>query len=106
MAHQQNKPLVGVVISEHGVLTLYEFSCACTVHVERVRALVEEGIIDPQGRGPDEWRFSAEHLRRARTAMRLQDELEVNLAGAALALDLMEELALLRQRLARLERGE
>ena len=37
---------------------------------------------------------------------RLQRELEVNLAGVALALDLMEEIQQLRRRLQRLERGQ
>ncbi len=39
-----------------------------------------------------EWRFSGAALRRARLALRLERDLELNLAGVALALELMEEL--------------
>ena len=40
--------------------------------------------------------FSAIELRRARTAMRLQRDLGVNLAGIALILDLLDEVDTLR----------
>jgi chaperone modulatory protein CbpM len=38
-------------------------------------------------------------LRRARLAVRLERDLEVNLAGVALALDLLEEIDRLRRAL-------
>ncbi|MDH4023382.1 MAG: chaperone modulator CbpM [Gammaproteobacteria bacterium] len=97
--------LSGVVISETTVFTLYELSCACTVHVERIRALVDEGILEPQGRSPQDWRFPGASVARARTALRLEDELEINAAGVALALELLDELRDLRQRLGRHERN-
>jgi chaperone modulatory protein CbpM len=43
------------------------------------------------------------HLQRARVALRLQNDLDVNLAGAALALELLDELDELRARVQRLE---
>ena len=46
-----------------------------------------------------EWRFSGTALRRTRLALRLERDLELNLAGVALALDLMEEVERLRQAL-------
>lgn len=99
-------PLVGLVVSESTFFTLDEFSCACTVQVEHIVALVDEGILEPVDTGAVELRFSGDSIRRARTALRLQRELEVNLAGVALALDLMEEIQQLRRRLQRLERGQ
>ena len=59
-------------------------------------SLVEESIIEPQGDDMRLWRFSGASLVRARSALRLQHDLGVNLAGIALALDLMEELESLR----------
>ncbi len=102
----ESGPLVGLVVTETTFFTLDEFSCACTVQVEHIVALVEEGILEPVDSGTAELRFSGDSLRRARTALRLQRELEVNLAGVALALDLMEEIQQLRRRLQRLERGQ
>lgn len=98
--------LVGLVVTETTFFTLAEFSCACTVQVEHIVALVEEGILEPVDSGAAELCFSGDSLRRARTALRLQRELEVNLAGVALALDLMDEIQQLRRRLQRLERGQ
>jgi chaperone modulatory protein CbpM len=46
-----------------------------------------------------EWHFTGAALRRARLALRLERDLELNLAGVALALDLMEELQTLRREL-------
>jgi chaperone modulatory protein CbpM len=46
-----------------------------------------------------EWRFSGTALRRARTALRLQRDLEINLPGVALALELLEEIDKLRRTL-------
>lgn len=42
-------------------------------------------------------------VRRVRCAQRLEQDLGVNIAGAALALELLEELERLRARLHRLE---
>lgn len=65
--------------------------------------LVEEGLVAPTGTEPAEWRFTGVHMHRARVAVRLQKDLGVNLAGAALALQLLEELDTLRARLQALE---
>ena len=46
-----------------------------------------------------EWHFSGAALRRVRRALRLERDLELNLAGVALALDLMDELEQLRNEL-------
>jgi chaperone modulatory protein CbpM len=47
------------------------------------------------------WRFSGGTVVRVRSALRLQRDLGVNLAGIGLALDLMEELEGLRAQLHR-----
>lgn len=95
----------GTMLEEELSLTLAELSGACRVHAEMVVALVEEGVLDPQGEDTLHWRFSGSNLRRARMALRLQHDLGVNLSGAALALELMEEIDALRARLAALDRS-
>ena len=62
--------------------------------------LVEEGVIAPAGTVAGEWRFTGLQLRHARVAVRLQRDLGVNPAGAALALQLLDELDRLRALLA------
>ena len=85
----------GTVIEDDS-LTLEQLCRACDVHADWIVSLVEESIIEPQGIDRCLWRFSGASLVRARSALRLQRDLGVNLAGIALALDLMEELDNLR----------
>lgn len=96
--------LTGLLLDEESTLTLGELSRACTVHAEWIIELVDEGILEPAGDDTAHWRFSGPSLCRARSAMRLQRDLGINLAGAALVLDLMEEVETLRSRLQVLDR--
>ena len=91
--------LSGIVLEELHELTLADLSRACSVQADCIVELVEEGLIAPIGREPHRWRFSGVHMRRATVALRLQRDLGVNLAGAALALQLLEEVETLRARL-------
>jgi len=94
----------GIIVEESAVFTLRELSGACGKPAEWILALVDEGIIEPVGSDLEEWQFSGHCLRRARIVQHLEADLRVNLAGAALALDLLEELEALRNRIAALER--
>jgi len=91
--------LSGIILEEQTELTLAEVCRACTVNVNCIVELVEEGVITPIGREPHRWRFSGTHMRRATVALRLQRDLGVNLAGAALALQLLDEVEALQARL-------
>ena len=94
--------LSGDVLEEDVELTLAELCRACRLPAEQVYELVEEGVVEPVGRDPGGWRFQGVSLHRVRIALWLQRDLGVNLAGAALALDLLEELDQLRAHLDRL----
>jgi chaperone modulatory protein CbpM len=63
--------------------------------------MVHEGILDPSGRSVCTWHFPYSSVERVRRVMRFQHDLEVNLAGAALALDLLEKIACLEAMLQR-----
>ena len=97
------KVLSGIVLDEETVLSLGDLCNACSRHAEWVVELVDEGILQPAGRNQEQWRFSGSSLQRARTAMRLQQDLQINLAGVALALDLLDEIESLRALIYRLE---
>ena len=98
-----NLQLTGFVLEDQTGLTLVEVCRACAVEPEMVIALVDEGLVAPSGAAPGEWRFTGVHMHRARVAVRLQRDLGVNTAGAALALQLLDELDSLRARLQVLE---
>lgn len=91
----------GPVVEEEVHFTLYELCQACHAEPEYVTAWVVEGALEPVGQSPQDWRFGGESLRRARLAMTLARDLEINAAGVALALDLLDEIAALRARLRR-----
>jgi len=93
----------GVIVEEEMELSLEDLCRACEVNTEWIIMLVDEGVLDPLNTNTDQWRFDGTSLRRVRTVRRLQQDLDVNLAGAALALELLEEVEALRERLAALE---
>lgn len=103
MANELQKLLSGEILEEQIELSLVELCRACRLSAEQVFELVEEGIVEPRGRQPASWRFAGISIQRVRRAQRLQQDLGVNLAGVALALDLLDELEQMRQRLRRLE---
>ena len=83
------------------VLTLEQLCRVCAVQTEFVLTLLEEGVAQPiEGQRPETWRFSQVQVRRVSVAWRLQRDLGVNPAGAALALQLLDEMETLRAQLA------
>lgn len=83
--------------SEESRLTLEELCEICGIPVERVNEYISHAVITPTaGAVPQEWEFDLTQLRRIKTALRLQHDLEINLQGAALVLDLLQELEHLR----------
>jgi len=95
--------LTGLLLDEECSLSLSDLSRACAVHAEWVVELVDEGILEPIGRDTTHWRFSGPSLHRARTVRHLQQDLGINIAGAALGLDMLNEIESLRARLRILE---
>lgn len=91
--------LTGLILEEQTELTLPELSRACAVQAELIIELVEEGVLTPLGHAPEHWRFTGVHLSHAKVALRLQRDLGVNLAGAALALQLLDQIETLRAQL-------
>jgi len=85
-------------------LTLEEVCQACQISPDFVAELVAYGAIDPKGHTVDVWRFDAQHLRRIRRVLHLQQDLEVNLPGAVLAIDLMEQIEELQAQVELLEK--
>lgn len=97
------KVLTGILLDEQIELTLSELCEACSRSSAWVIELVEEGVLEPIGEERSRWRFSGTSVQRAVAATRLQQDLKINLAGVALALDLIDEIDALRQRLCRLD---
>jgi len=96
-------PISHAVIVETEVqFSLSELSRVCGVEAALLESLVQEGVLTPWGDGPTEWRFAGAILARARTATRLLRDLELNAQGAAVVIDLVDEIEALKAQLRRL----
>jgi chaperone modulatory protein CbpM len=85
------------IFEEYAVLSIRDLSRMCAVDERHIVELVQEGVLSVVDPDHPEWRFTGAALRRARLALRLERDLEINLAGIALALELLEELEQLRR---------
>ena len=99
MTSSEKRLLSGAIFEESAILTIQDLSRICAVDERHIIELVHEGVINVIEIDATEWRFTGAALRRTRLALRLERDLEINLAGVALALDLMEELEHLRREL-------
>lgn len=99
MSKSLSKVLSGDPLDDETALSLAELCRICDVYAEQIEHYVEEGIIEPQGASLEKWQFQGHCVRRIRIATRLQRDLRVNVAGAALAVELIEQIETLQQRL-------
>jgi len=85
-------------------LTLKELCDICRVSSQLIDDLVEYEIIIPKQSNQEQWLFDIAELKRIQTALRLQRHLELNWAGVALVLDLLDEIHTLREQSVLLEK--
>ena len=96
MTRQELEVLMGELLDDSLELELEELCRMCHADEEFVVALVAEGVIEPRGTRRTEWVFTGRSVRRTQVALRLHHDLDINLPGVALALDLLEEIQRLR----------
>ncbi len=99
MMQQTMDILNGHIIENETRLTLRQLCDSCAVHAEYVIELVNEGIIEPSGMEKSHWCFNGISINRVRKAKHLQRDLGINLAGIALALELIEQIDALHAKL-------
>lgn len=90
------------LVSIDATYSANELCQLCRVDEAELLIYIEHGIIAAES--IDNRLFKHSQLDRLQRAMRLQSDLEVNHAGAALALDLLESIARLERDLALLKR--
>ena len=89
----------GHIVENEVHMSIVELSHASRTPEELIMSWVSEGVLSPAGSSPQDWRFSGDSLRRAKTAAHLTHDLDLNVPGVALALELLDEIARLRARL-------
>ncbi|MBU3587492.1 MerR family transcriptional regulator [Polynucleobacter sp. 31A-FELB] len=91
----------GSLVEEEVHMSIVEISQATRAPEDLIMSWVTEGVLSPTGSSPEDWRFSGDSLKRAKTAAHLTHDLELNVPGVALAIDLLDEIARLRNQLRR-----
>jgi len=99
MTGHENSLFEGQVIDDRTEITIVQLCRRCSVETELVQRLVDEGIIEPSRQEGDMLYFSHSCARRTQVVLRLRSDLGVNMAGAALALELLDRIENLQARL-------
>ncbi len=87
------------IVEDEVHMSIIELCHSINIEQEDLVAWVQEGILNPIGNSPEDWRFSGDALSRAKKALRLSRDLEINTPGVAMVLDLLDEISELRKRL-------
>ena len=105
MTNENIKTLSGIIVDEAEAISLAELCRCCSLPAEQVITMIEYGVIEPlEPRATSiRWQFSGNSVLRIQTAVRLQRDLDVNISGAVLALELLDEVKSLRQEVASLK---
>ena len=93
----------GILLDESVTYTLTELNEMSPLAPSVIIEMTEYGIIEPQGKVPEQWVFSSRSVIRFKKAMRLHQDLHINWAGISLVLDLLDERERLHQQLALLK---
>ena len=101
MTQTQSTWIEGSLVEEEVHMSIVEISQATRAPEDLIMSWVTEGVLSPTGSSPEDWRFSGDSLKRAKTAAHLTHDLELNVPGVALAIDLLDEITRLRNQLRR-----
>jgi chaperone modulatory protein CbpM len=88
--------LSGSIFDESTQITIMELRELCSIDAKLVEEMIDEGILEPIDGHRDQRRFRYSCIRRTRTVLHLQQDLGVNLPGAALALELLDRIERLK----------
>ncbi|AFP31812.1 chaperone modulator CbpM [Marinobacter sp. BSs20148] len=104
MSRQDRTLTVEITDADGGLFTLHEVCERGECHAEFVIKLVNYGILSPieEHHFPLDWQFDVMALTRLQRALRLQQDLKLNLPGLAVSLDLLDEVQQMRREVSRL----
>lgn len=103
MKKQSHEPIVGQLVDENTRIHVTELCHICHIEPDFIIEMVEFGILEPEGDTSENWQFRGPDVYVTKTVLRLQRDLEVNLSGAAVIVQMMEEVEELRQKIRWLE---
>lgn len=95
--------VTAIILADDSELTWVEVCQYCHLPEETFIELVELGLFQEQVM-VDTLRFDAEKLARIESASRLLHDLKINTSGVVVALELLDEIEQLRQKISILQR--
>ncbi len=99
MTERDTSELSGPIFDETTEITIVELCEVCSIETKLVDEMIDEGVLELTSGHSEKRRFPYSSVRRTRTAIHLQRDLGLNLAGAALALELLDRIENLRAQL-------
>lgn len=90
--------------TQQSLLPIEELARAAGLHIGLIEQLVEYGVIEPAPGSASQTLFPVAAIDRLRCAVRLRRDLGVNLAGAAVIVEMRERLRTLRTELERFQK--
>ena len=82
----------GKLMEEEQELSLGHFCQVCNAEPDEIFEMIAEGVLEYSGEEKKDWRFSYHAVERYRKASRLRSDLDLNLPGVALVLDLLDRI--------------
>ena len=95
--------VTATILDETVTLSVGQLCEALGLGIDDLMACVQEGLVEPRGISPQTWSFTGPALSRLHKALRLKRDLEIDISGAILAVELLEEAERLRARVRALE---
>ncbi len=86
------------MVNENIIYTTYAIRHTHGLSQEAINEMVSWGIAEPSGNKPEKWLFTQKDCERIGCALRFRKELDINIPGAALALQLLEDIQDLRNK--------
>lgn len=92
------------IIDENITFSVSEICTYCDISKELLVQMMEHGVFNFSHELPEDFQIDLKTVKRIESAYRLHRDLEINIPGVALILELQDELAMLRDELNLLHR--
>ena len=93
------KIIAGVLTNEHTTIPIEDVCQACNISEEKLLEMLEHGLCTHHIVRVNTIYFDEKALRRIQAASRIQRDLDINVPGVVLVLELLDQLEQLRNEL-------